>query len=61
MDGINQLDLVTQRVLSLQVKTLTEELGQAMAEREQALAELDQAKKRIAELEPPPAETKVDA
>jgi hypothetical protein len=47
MDGINQLDLITQRVLSLQVKTLTEELGNAQAE-------LDQAKMRIAELEAPP-------
>ncbi|TIU70884.1 MAG: hypothetical protein E5W25_05800 [Mesorhizobium sp.] len=47
MDGINQLDLITQRVLSLQVKTLTDELGQA-------LAELEQANKRIAELETPP-------
>lgn len=60
MDGINQLDLVALRVLSLQVKTLTDELGRAMAE-------LDQAKKRIAELETPPKaplpddETKVDA
>lgn len=44
MDGINQLDLITQRVLSLQVKTLTDELGKAMAE-------LEQAQKRIAELE----------
>lgn len=46
MDGINQLDLITQRVLSLQVKTLTDELGQATAE-------LEQARKRIAELETP--------
>jgi cell division protein FtsB len=53
MDGINQLDLITQRVLSLQVKNLTEELGQAQAE-------LDQAKKRIAELEAPPAEPKAE-
>lgn len=50
MDGINQLDLITQRVLSLQVKNLTEELGQAQAA-------LDEAKKRIAKLEAPPAET----
>ena len=55
MDGINQLDLITQRVLSLQVKTLTEELAQAQGE-------LEQAKRRIAELEAPPAdETKADA
>lgn len=51
MDGINQLDLITQRVLSLQVKTLTDELAQAMAE-------IQQTRKRIAELEAPPAETK---
>lgn len=52
MDGINQLDLITQRVLSLQVKNLTDELGQAQAE-------IEQAHKRIAELEeaPSPAKT----
>jgi hypothetical protein len=51
MDGINGLDLIALRVLSLQVKTLTDELGRAQAEIEQAM-------KRIAELEaPPPAKT----
>lgn len=55
MDGINQLDLITQRVLSLQVKNLTDELGRAQDE-------IDQARKRIAELEAPPAdETKAAA
>jgi hypothetical protein len=51
MDGINQLDLITQRVLSLHVKNLSDELDRAQAE-------IEQAKKRIAELEaPPPAKT----
>lgn len=53
MDGINHLDLIALRVLSLQIKTLTEDLGQAQAA-------LNEAQKRIAELEAPPAETKVE-
>ena len=52
MDGINQLDLITQRVLSLHAKNLEDQLQGKMAE-------LEAAQKRIAELEaPPPAETK---
>ncbi|WP_191126154.1 hypothetical protein [Mesorhizobium sp. B2-1-2] len=50
MDGINQLDLITQRVLSLHAKTLEDQL-------QRVLTELEQAQKRIAELEAPP-ETK---
>ncbi len=55
MDGIFQLDLITQRVLSAHIKNLTDELARALAENEVQ-------RKRIAELEaPPPAETKADA
>ncbi len=48
MDGINQLDLITQRILSLHAKTLEDQLRSA-------LTELAQAQQRIIELEMPPA------
>lgn len=51
MDGINRLDLITQRVLALNTEKLEEQL-------QRVLEELDAAQKRIADLEAPPAETK---
>lgn len=55
MDGINQLDLITQRVLSLHAKNLEGQL-------QRTVTALEAAQKRIAELEAPsPDETKADA
>lgn len=59
MDGINQLDLITQRTLAQHVKNIEEQLYST-------LTALEQAQKRIAELETPPKaplddETKIDA
>ncbi|MER9912794.1 hypothetical protein NKJ71_19400 [Mesorhizobium sp. M0050] len=62
MNGINLIDLITQRVLSIHIKTITEELWRAQAELELERVRLEEARHRIAELEaPPPAEIKVDA
>ncbi|ESZ60645.1 hypothetical protein NL532_24040 [Mesorhizobium sp. C120A] len=58
MDGINQLDLITQRVLAIHVRSLTEELARAQAEVEQGQVRLEEALARIAKLEAPPTETK---
>lgn len=55
MDGINQFDLITQRVLALHAKNMEEEL-------QRTLTALEVAQKRILELEaPPPVETSKDA
>lgn len=51
MDGINRLDLITQRVLALHAEKLEDQL-------QRTLTELEAAQKRIAELEAPPTETK---